>query len=96
MRPSATDVTKHIMAEPCSDDDFFVSTRCISRELRQQVVFKSSVGFSSNVLEVNGSNIMNFAQGEFSLVYDDLAILLPPPAVTAGLARSKPGAGSSK
>ncbi len=29
---------------------------------------------------------MNFAQGEFSLVYDDLAILLPPPAVTAGLA----------
>ncbi len=70
-----------------TDDDFFVASGCIGREARLRLGHQcSSVGFSANILEVNGSNIMNFAQGEYSLVDEDLATLLPPPARAAALA----------
>jgi hypothetical protein len=66
--------------------DFFVSSGCISSALRQQWACKSShMGFSSSVLEVNSSNIMNFAQGEFSLVHDDMKSLLQPSTSAAAL-----------
>jgi hypothetical protein len=66
--------------------DFFVSTGCIDHESRQLLSSRSSSnGFSHSVLEVNSSNIMNFAQGEFSLVHDDLSLLLPPTISTAAL-----------
>jgi hypothetical protein len=69
-----------------TDDDCFVASGCISREVRLRLAHQcSSVGFSANILEVSGSNIMNFAQGEYSLVHDDLTTLLPPPARDAAL-----------
>lgn len=69
-----------------ADDDFFVSTGCIDHAIRQQwSTGSSSKGFSSSILEVNSSNIMNFAQGEYSLVHDDLALLLPPAVAAAAL-----------
>ena len=79
---------------PTPDDDFFVSTGCISRDLRQQLTCSSSS--SHSILSVSSSSIMNFAQGEFSLVHDDLTLLLPPPLSAAALAHlEQAGAGAA-
>ena len=78
--------TEALDANSSAAPDFFVSSGCISSALRQQWACKSShIGFSSSVLEVNSSNIMNFAQGEFSLVHDDMKSLLQPSTSAAAL-----------